>query len=148
MKSLRYFISILTLSVVFAFVLIIGCGTDDSSTNTTTGGWPPNITIVAGTKFVYTTDTILPPPPGTPVRQHKNSTDVVQAQTTIGGQLCFPFLGTTYDSITMQTIPDLYYVRYDPAGKYYQYGIRKLIDTTQPATWDLIGDFTVTRGTS
>src|SRR5258706_12507676 len=66
----------------------------------------------------------------------------------MGGQLCYPVGGNSVDTAHgMSLTPEIYYVRYD-AGKFYQYGVRNLINPGQPLTWDIVGDFTVSRGSS
>jgi|GEM_PF-1278973 len=147
MKQTKYLVSILSLMVILSVSLLNGCGTDDTSTSSNSaGGWPPTFTFKTGATFVYSTDSLLAA--GGSLPTHRISTDMVQNLTVISGQNCYPFLGTTVDSNTQQSTPDLYYVRYDPAGYYYQYGIKRLIDTNQSPTWDLIGDFTKTRKTT
>ncbi len=147
MKLTKYPALIFSLCI-FAFLMaLIGCGSD-TTTNTTTGGggWPPTFTYSPGGKFVYTTDSLTPS--GVPIRLNRTSADTVQPETLFSGQRCYPFRGATHDVPTNQTTLDLYYVRYDPAGYYYQYGIKRLIDTNLTPSWDLIGDFTKARGTT
>ena len=146
MKYNKYLLSILPILIVLCSAALNGCGTDTTTNSATTGGWPPTFTFKPGATFVYSTDSLTAA--GGSLPTHRISTDMVQNQTVISGQNCYPFLGATVDSNTHLSTPDLYYVRYDPAGYYYQYGIKRLIDTNQTPTWDLIGDFTKTRGTS
>jgi hypothetical protein len=56
---------------------------------------------------------------------------------------------TTKDTITNTTLSvETFYVKYDAsAGKFYQYGAVKLIDSTQTANWDLVADFSIPTGT-
>jgi len=151
MKQIKTKISFLLISFAIMSAFFASCGGDDSTTGTTSGGWPPAFNFKTGQTFVYNNDSIANPN-GVQQIIHtaKLSTDIVQAQTTIGGQLCYPFLGSTVDTIIgpPSTVPDVYNVYYDPTGRYYHYGIRQLINPSQPATWDLIGDFSVARGTS
>ena len=139
------------LSSAFITLLFIysGCGEDSTTNNngTTGGGYHPTLNFTVGQIFVYTTDTLWPN--GTVVRKRWKTSHTVLAQTPIGGQNCYPFSGTTFDTTTNQTIPELYYVRYDQsAGKYYQYGLQQLINPGAPLKWDVVADFDAARGTN
>lgn len=146
MKQLKQFTPIIFVFAVLLFTFIAGCGGDDSPVTPSASGWPPDITMRPGQQLVYTNDSISSD--GTHHWTKRGSFDVVGAQITFGGQLCYPVGGNTIDSLHSNTpTPEIFYVRYD-AGKFYQYGIRNLINPGQPLTWDVVGDFTVSRGTS
>jgi hypothetical protein len=145
----KLLLSISAMLLLFGISFYSGCGSDDSTTGPpAASGWPPVFNFKTGQTFVYRNDSIANVLGVTTViPTKKRSTDIVLAQQFFGGQNCYPFAGSTVDTGTGQSTPDLYYVYYT-GGKYYQYGIRKLIDTTQPATWDLVGDFNVARKTT
>jgi len=149
MKNKKLIFKLLFLIFASLIVLYPGCGEDTINNNggTGSGGWHPNLTFLVGQNIVYTNDSITPS--GATIRTRRGTNMTINAQTTIGGQLCYPFIGSTRDTATNQTTPEAYYFRYDQTeGKYYQYGIRKLINPTQPDSWDLVGDFDLARGTS
>jgi len=149
MKNKKLFFKILFLLTGFLAVFYPGCGEDDIINNNGTdgGGWHPNLTFLVGQNIVYTNDSITPS--GTYIRKRRGTQMTINAQTTIGGELCYPFIGNTHDTVTNQNIPEAYFLRYDQGeGKYYQYGIRKLINPGQPDSWDLVGNFDLARGTS
>ena len=151
MKNKKLFIKILFLLTASLIVLYPGCGEDTINNNggTGSGGWHPNFNFVVNQRFVYTNDSLHPIPPGGTTRTRKGTTLTINDTAFIAGQYCYPFIGNTYDTATNQNIVEQYYFRYDQAaGKYYQLGIRQLIDTTQPETWDLVGDFDLPRNTS
>jgi hypothetical protein len=154
MKNLKL-TSVFLFILAFSTVYINGCG-DDSTTNNNNqgggGGWHPTLNINPGQQFVYTTDSLTPA--GVPITKRVSSVNTILAEVTYpptNGQLCHPVTGVTYDSTTnppTQT-PEGYWIRYDQAsGKYYQYGIRQLINISQPGSWDVVGDFDAARGSS
>ncbi|MFI5211355.1 MAG: hypothetical protein ACHQIH_00595, partial [Ignavibacteria bacterium] len=122
---------------------------DDSTGPAATNGWHPNLTFAPNQQFKYSNDSLLAGGSGS-IRKRNSSTSIIQAQTTYQGELCYPVTGITYDTVTQQTTPEPpYWFRYDQAsGKFYQYGIRQLINITQPGSWDLVGDFDAIRGSS
>jgi hypothetical protein len=153
MKQKNVLKSAIMFALAAAFVIYSGCG-DDNTTNNNNGGgsgggYHPTLNFSVGQSFTYTWDTLYPN--NTVIRKRWSSVDVVQAQTTIGGQQGYPFAGALYDSTVMPIIPkpELYYVRYDQsAGKYYQYGLQALINSGSPLTWDLVADFDAARGST
>ena len=149
MKNKKIFFKFLFLVIASLIVLYPGCGEDTINNNggSGSGGWHPNFNFVVGQNIVYTTDSLTPT--NIAIRKRMRTTMTIGNLIVVGGQTCYPFVGSTFDSATNQTTPEAYYFRYDQsAGKYYQYGIRKLINPTQPDSWDLVGDFDLARGTS
>jgi hypothetical protein len=141
---------IISLSLIFIFQ---SCSDDVTNTNnggtTGGGGWHPTLNFQVGQQFVYTLDSLTPS--GVPVRKRTRSTNTINAQINYppGGPLCYPVTGLTFDTATGQTTPEAYWFRYDQTeGKYYQYGIRQLINISQPASWDVVANFDAARGTS
>jgi hypothetical protein len=135
--------------IILASIFYIGCGDDETAPVTGGSGWHPNLTFTVGQQFKYSNDSLLAGGSGS-IRKRNSSTSTIQAQTTYQGELCYPVTGITYDSVTQQTTPEpTYYFRYDQAsGKFYQYGIKQLINISLPGSWDLVGDFDAVRGSS
>jgi hypothetical protein len=139
------------LSVLTCAVLLAGCivysGCSNDSPTSTPSSAPPTITMKPGSTFIFTYDSLTTTQT---IRLRRASYDIILAQTTVAGQLCYPIFSTTHDSVTLATAHDTTYVRYDnSAGKFYQYGIQKLINPMfQNATWDLVADFSVPQGQS
>lgn len=149
MKKIK-FLGLAAFTTLSAALFTIGCGDDSGIINNNSTGWHPNLTFSPGQVFVYTVDSLTPT--GVPIRKRVSSRNTLQAQTTYQGELCYPVLGVTYDSSTTPPTPipePPYWIRYDQTtGKYYQWGIRQLINITQPGSWDTVGNFDVGRGTS
>jgi hypothetical protein len=137
-------------TALFTALLFLSCsddGTTPGGSTPTGGGWHPNLTFSPGQNFVYTTDSLTPT--GTPIRKRTRTSDTIKAQITYQGQLCYPVSGSTYDSVTQQITPEIYWIRYDQSsGKYYQYGIQQLINPGLPGSWDVVGNFDAARGSS
>ena len=141
---------ILTSAIIFFSIFFITCGSDTPTSNNNTGGGTvgpyPRFNLRTGSTFIYTNDSL--PNGGSPIRTRIITNDSILTPVTLAGFLCFPIRSTSVDTVTNQTQIDTAFVRYDSTGgKFYQYGIRKLIDTTQPGTWDLVADFSVPRTT-
>jgi len=64
-------------------------------------------------------------------------------------EACYSFSSTTVDTTIHITIRNTteYYSYSQTDGKFYQFGAKKLFDSTQAATWDLVADFTQPIGT-
>lgn len=145
MKKIKFAASFF---VILASVFYIGCGDSGVVTPPTGSGWHPNLVFNVNQQFVYSTDSL--PPSGPAIHKRTRTTSTIQAQVTYQGELCYPVTGSTFDTATNITTPEPpYWIRYDQAtGKYYQFGIKQLININQTATWDLVGDFDAARGTS
>lgn len=151
MKTKKSAVIPILISAMLA-ILIIGC--DDSGVApkpSPTEGPKPNIQFVPLSTFTYHYSSI------NQSGQERDTTwrtvDVVQNQTTYQGKLCYPIVSTTLDTVPppdplpippLQTI----YVSYDTSFHYYQYGVKRLFDPSQPGSWDLVADFSVPLGTS
>jgi len=122
-----------------------GCGTDDV-TNTPVGP-PPSINMKPGSTYDFTYDSLTTT---RTIRLPRMSHDVVLPLAVLSGKNCYPIISTTTDSVTHAIISvDTSYFSYDSTGgKFYQYGIVKLINpNSTSATWDLAADFSVPQGT-
>ncbi|MCC6865153.1 MAG: hypothetical protein IT280_03230 [Ignavibacteria bacterium] len=142
MDKIKYF-SIFILTAVMIY--LYGCG-DDSTTNTG-GGDKPNIDFKTGSVFTFTFDT-LSRINGSSVRlTNMSSRDSIETSIPIGSNTAYRIVSRT-DSASVISY-DTALVYYDAgAGKYYQYGIARLINPSVTPTWDLIGDFSLPNGTS
>lgn len=141
-KFLLSFFSLLILTFIFS-----SCGDSSTGNNNTTSS-NPNIVYKPGAIYYYTNDTITQN--GTVSGTTWLTTDVIQAyDTNYQGKSCYPVNSTTKDTVTHLTIRSKtdYYSYNQTDGKFYQYGARKLFDSTQAATWDLVADFTQPIGT-
>lgn len=148
MKKLKY-VSLSLFVLIFSAVLTFGCGDDSTVTpnNPSGGGYHPAINFSVGQTFVYSNDSILPS--GGHVWTGVRSTDVIQAQTTVDGKLCYPVFSVNFDSTNSQTSNTTYFVTYTQSeGIFYQYGLSTLINPTQTPTWDPVGNFDAARGSS
>ena len=149
MKKFKILTSLVFIAIIAA-ILLTSCGEDSAPTNTNTGsGWHPNLNFSVGQQFVYTNDSLHSN--GTThnfTRRRTNST--IAAQVTYQGQVCYMVTGTTFDSTNNQSTPELpYYIRYEQnSGIYFQYGIRQLINPGLPGSWDTVGNFNVSRGST
>lgn len=144
--------ALITIIPLLVSILLISCGDDSTTggTGTTSGNWHPNLNFSPGQIFIYTNDSLHADGINHTWTGVK-TTSTLQAQTTYQGQLCYPVTGVNYDTTPPpSTTPDVpYWIRYDQStGKYYQFGIRQLINPGDSGTWDLVGDFDVARGTS
>lgn len=144
MKNLiTYFFAILLSALIFS------CS--DSTTNPGNppgSGTYPNINIKVGSAYHFTNDSLTTD--STSVHTSIRTVDTVVAKGTFFSQDSVYMIGaTTKDTITNTTLNvETFYVKYDAAaGKFYQYGAVKLIDTTQAANWDLVADFSAAAGT-
>src|SRR5690242_7017183 len=122
MKNLKY-TALAIFIAVFSALISNGCG-DDSTTPTNPGGggggYHPAINFTVGQSFVYSNDSILPG--GGHVWTGVRSTDLVQAQTTVEGKLCYPVFSTNFDSTNSQTSNTTYFLSYTQSeGIFYQY---------------------------
>ena len=125
-----------------------GCGDSGTTQVTTPEGPKPNIEFRPGSRFIYHYSTI-----SQGGQQHDTTwrtTDVVQNQTTYQNMSCYPIVSTTEDTVSHLPIAtQTFYVTYDNATyKFYQYGVKKIFDPTQTATWDLVADFSQPLGAS
>jgi hypothetical protein len=138
---------LLTLILSAGIFMSSGCGGDDTPVTPPTTY--PTITMKSGSSYMFTNDSLNQS--GTYHTAILTKDDYL-AETTIGGKSCFPVKDVTYDTTLGFPViirSDTLYVSYDAsAGKFYQYGIVKLIDSTKPPTWDLVADFSVAAGTS
>jgi hypothetical protein len=144
---------ILILGLAASVLLTFLTGCDDSGqTPTAPGGgstYIPTIRIHQGARYNYTNDSLINNNGVITTQRTRIGTyDVVNSPVSKESQLCYPILSTSYDTNTTLTSRDTLYVRYDStAGKVYQYGLQQLINPLQPPSWDLVGDFSVARGT-
>lgn len=149
MKNIKYTALALFIVVSCAFISV-GCGDDSTTTPNppgSGGGYHPAINFTVGQSFVYSNDSILPA--GGHVWTGVRSTDLVQAQTTVEGKLCYPVFSTNFDSSNSQTTNATYFLSYTQSeGIFYQYGLSTLINPSQAPTWDPVGNFDAARGSS
>ena len=144
-KSKKQFIFAAIMMAVLC-ISYYGCGTD--TTTNTTPSTPPSIRMKQGSTYDFTYDSLTT---SQTIRLPRKSHDVVQSQVVFSGKTCFPVISTTTDTVTHNLFStDTSYYSYDSSGgKFYQYGISKLINPAfGTATWDLVADFTVAQGTS
>ncbi|MBN8585957.1 MAG: hypothetical protein J0M37_12780 [Ignavibacteria bacterium] len=128
-------------------VWVWGCGDDSTTGGNNTGGSVPTINMKVGSAYSFTNDSL--DTNGTVRRTQIKTTMVYAEQNTFFGQSnAFKIRTTSIDTFPTPTIIDVdsFYVRYD-GGKFYQYGMVKLIDSTQSPNWDLVADFNVATGT-
>jgi hypothetical protein len=144
MKNLiTYFLAVLI------SILIFSCS--DSTTNPgnpPVSGTYPNINIKVGSAYHFTNDSLTTD--STSVHTSIITVDTVLAKGNFFLQDSAYMIGsTTKDTITNTTLNvQAFYIKYDAsAGKFYQYGAVKLIDSTQTANWDKVADFSVAAGT-
>lgn len=142
-------IIILTLTVFT--VLYFGCG-EDTPTGTNTGSKHPNIDIKVGAMYQYTNDS-LPPSGGQPQRTRIITKDTVLGKGTYQGYSnSWKILSINRD--TTRSYPpgleirrDTLYISYDSSsGKFYQWGLTRIIDPSQTPQWNLVADFSLARG--
>jgi hypothetical protein len=141
---------IVFIPVIIAAMFVISLtGCDDSgNTPQTQTGPKPNIQFKAGSVFYYGTDSISQN--GNLHPTNWRTRDDVLAETNYSGRTCFPISSVTMDTvlnlpITSQTL----YVSYDASsGQFFQWGVKKIFDPTQTATWDMVADFSKPLGTS
>ncbi len=146
MKNIKFFSAFL---IIAAAAFFWGCG--DSSTPTTPGpgGTAPTIDMKKGSVFTFTYDTLnRNTSDTTPVRlTNMTSTDTYTDTTRVGSNLIFTIRSST-DSAGIISI-DTTLVYYDaPSGKFYQYGLTRLINPLISPTWDLVADFSLSTGTT
>ncbi len=145
MKNLKFFSIFL---IIIAATYFWGCGDDTTPTTPGTGGTGPTLNMKVGSIYSFTNDSL--DTNGTIRRTQIKTTMVYAEQSTFFGQSnAFKIRTTSIDTFPAPpTIIDVdsFYVRYD-GGKFYQYGMVKLIDSNQTPTWDLVADFTVATGT-
>ncbi|MBE2217246.1 MAG: hypothetical protein IAE90_03520 [Ignavibacteria bacterium] len=144
MKNIR---SIFTLLIVFAAAFLWGCGDDSTTSGNPPGGDKPNIEFKTGSGFTFTFDT-LSRTNGTSVRLNQmTSKDSIETSFPIGSNTAFRIVSRT-DSAGFISF-DTALVYYDAnGGKLYQYGLSRLINPTANPNWDLVGDFSLSNGTS
>lgn len=145
--------NLLIIPVIISAMLAIsltGCDDSGTSPETPAEGPKPNIEFRPGSRFIYHYSTI-----SQNGQQHDTTwltTDVVQNQTMYAGWTCYPIVSTTMDTSTNPPLPianQTFYVTYDNATyKFYQYGVKKIFDPSQMATWDLVADFSQPIGAS
>lgn len=148
MKKFKY-VTLALFVLIFSAVLTVGCGDDTTTTpnNPSGGGYHPAINFSVGQTFIYSNDSLLPA--GGNVWTGVRTTDIIQAQTTVDGKLCYPVFSTSFDSTNSQTSNVTFFLSYSQSeGIFYQYGLGQIINPSQTATWDPVGNFDVARGTS
>jgi hypothetical protein len=146
MKTKILFIPVL-ISAILA-VSFTGCDDSGNTPVKTPTGPKPNIQFKTGSVFYYGTDSISQN--GNYHPTNWSTRDEVLTETSYGGRTCFPVSSVTTDTIlgipiTSQTL----YFSYDAnSGQFYQWGVKKIFDLSQTATWDLVADFSQPVGTS
>lgn len=148
MKKLKY-VSLSLFVLIFTAVLTVGCGDDSTVTpnNPSGGGYHPAMNLTEGQTFVYSNDSLISS--GGQMWTGVRTTDILQAQTTVDGKVCFPVFSTNFDSTNSQTSNTTFYIAYSQSeGIFYQYGLSTIINPSQPLKWDPVGNFDVARGTS
>jgi hypothetical protein len=146
MKNLKLtsvFLFILTLSLLYT----TGCGDDSTTNNNNQGGTPPTLNMKVGSLYGFTNDSL--DTNGTTIRPTRLRTiqNYVAQGTFFGQPDAFHIHSETKDTVINITVASSdFYVRYD-GGKFYQYGLKRIIDSTQAPTWDLVADFNVATGT-
>jgi hypothetical protein len=133
--------------IIFASVFYVGCGDDNPTNNNGGTGTPPNIDMKTGSVFTFTFDT-LSRVNGVSVRlPQMTSRDTVAGSFPIGSNTAYSIQSRTDSAGVISYDTTLVY--YDAGGgKFYQYGITRLINPISNATWDLIADFSLSHGTS
>lgn len=145
MKFKITFFQLVSISILFCCFYLMGCGDDSTSPATKTY---PNIQMKSGAVYTYNNDTISQD--GTYHGTTLLTNDVFQPNdTSFNGKSCFPVNSITKDTLSHQQIRSAYdYYSYNQTeGKFYQYGARRIIDSSQAKTWDLVADFTQSSGT-
>lgn len=145
MNKLKFF-SIILLTA--AMVYVWGCGDDTTTGGPGTGGTAPTLNMRVGSIYAFTNDSL--DTNGTTVRQTSIKTyQSFLAEGTFFGQTnAFQIRSETKDTGVSPQVTisiDTFYVRYD-GTKFYQYGMLRLIDSTQPLSWDLVADFSKATG--
>ena len=134
--------------MLLSAVFIAGCDDSGVTPENPPAGSYPDIQFKPGAVYYFNTDTISQS--GTYYRLRWRTTETIQAQTTFNGRTCYPVNSITQDTgipiITIRSSTD-YYSYSQTEGKFYQWGAKKLIDTNQVASWDLVADFTQPLGT-
>lgn len=141
MKKIKFF-SFLILAA--AMVYIYGCG-DDAVNNNNNGGTgsTPTINMRVGSIYVFTNDSL--DTNGTTVTPTRIKTyqSFLAEGTFFGQPNAFQIRSESRDTVANPQLIisiDTFYVRYD-GTRFYQYGMLRLIDSTQPLSWDLVADF-------
>lgn len=144
MKKIKFF-SFLILAA--AMVYVYGCGDDAVNNNTGGTGSVPNIDFKTGSGFTFTFDT-LSRVNGTSVRlTNMTSRDSIETSFPVGSNTAYRIVSRT-DSAGIISY-DTALVYYEASvGKLYQYGLSRIISPTANPNWDLVGDFSISQGTS
>lgn len=149
MNKFKYLILSLAI-LTTASVLTIGCG-DDSVAPPNNGGGTgttPNINMKLNSIYSFTNDSL--DTNGSVRRTRIKTTTAYSSQGTYFDTAnAFRTISISIDTVTSTTISqDTNWVYYNgTTGKFYQYGLVKLIDSTQSPKWDLVADFSVAQGT-
>lgn len=144
MEKIKIF-SFLILAAVMVY--IYGCGGDTINNNNGGSGSLPTLNMRVGALYVFNVDSL--PNSGGVTRTRLKSYNTYLAQGTYFGQSnAFQILTETRDTVANISLgTDTFYVRYD-GGKFYQYGMLRIISPSITAGWDLVADFNVAQGTS
>jgi hypothetical protein len=139
MKNLKFLSAFI---IMTAAVMFWGCGEDTPTGNNNGGGGsPPAINMKVNSFYAFTNDSL--DTNGTTVRHTRLMTyQTFLAQGTFFSQPnAFQIRSETRDTVSNSLVgTDTFYVRYD-GTRFYQYGLLRLIDSTQPPSWDLVADF-------
>lgn len=147
MKNLK-FTAFALFALMFTALYAVGCGDDATVTPVGPGGATPTITMKVNSLYGFTNDSL--DTNGTTVTKTRLRTiHTVTAEGTFFGQPnAFQINAETRDTVANVLVDqDNFYVRYAD-GKFYQYGLVRLIDSTQPASWDMVADFNLAMGTT
>jgi hypothetical protein len=143
MKHIITYLLAVTITLIF-----ISCSDNTVNNPGSPSSTYPKINIKVGSSYRFTNDSLITD--STRKRTSKITTDTVISKGTFFSQAdAFMIGATTKDTVTNTILNvETFYVKFDTtAGKYYQYGAVRLLDSTQTATWDPVADFSVPTGT-
>ncbi len=131
-----------------AMVWVWGCGDDSTTGGNNTPGTAPTLNMKVGSVYAFTVDSL---DTNGSVRSTKLKTfqSIVAQGTFFSESNAFAIKSETRDtSFSPSVLVDsgTFYVKYE-GGIFKQYGLVKLIDSTQLPTWDVVADFNLATGT-
>jgi len=132
--------------IILASVFYIGCGEDSVPNNGGGTGTAPTINMKVNSLYGFTNDSL--DTNGTTRSTRIRTIQTIIAEGTFFLQPnAFAVRTESRDTVSNTLVGvDTFYVRYAD-GKFYQYGMLRLIDPTQTEKWDLVADFNLAHGT-
>jgi hypothetical protein len=139
---------IILLAVIITGIAFWNCSENPTNPSSQCGSsLRPNINIKVGAVYRYTNDSLS--------ASDSNRTRIITTNSALskgtfyGQNNAVQVYSVSRDTVNNQPVyQDTIYVKYDSSGGiFYQYGLVRMLDTTQAATWDKVADFCVPMGT-